>query len=221
MSSEGDANSKAVTRLELGQPVRFLDGPLGSVEDVVIDPGLQRVTHLVVRANELSGSRLVPIDLATKVGSEAEVTLRCTVAEARELPAATEIACSPLTQPAEQPGWDMAIHDVVSMPSNEAGAFVEYVPDPDPQVVIVYDRVPKGEVEIRHESRVTTSDGHAAGHVDGVSIDDGCITQLTIRRGHLWRRSKITIPVTAVARVSHDEVFLRIPKSRLKAFRAA
>ena len=31
--------------------------------------------------------------------------------------------------------------------------------DPDPQVMMGYDRIPKGDVEIRRSSPVTTSDG--------------------------------------------------------------
>ena len=38
---------------------------------------------------------------------------------------------------------------------------------------VVYDRVPKGEVEVRRASRVMASDGDYLGDVDGFLVDDG------------------------------------------------
>ena len=39
--------------------------------------------------------------------------------------------------------------------------------DPDPHVMLAYDRIPKHEVEIRRSSAVISTDGHHLGHVEG------------------------------------------------------
>ena len=52
---------------------------------------------------------------------------------------------------------------------------------------MTYDRVPKGEVEIRRSSAVTSADGHDLGQVDGFLVDgEAHITHFILERGHLW-----------------------------------
>ena len=76
-------------------------------------------------------------------------------------------------------------------------------------VVLSYDRVPKGEVEIRRASAVTSSNGEHLGHVDGFVVDgDGYIAHLVLEHGHLWGKREIAIPIGAVARTQSDEVVL-------------
>ena len=56
----------------------------------------------------------------------------------------------------------------------------------DAHMSITHDRIPKGEVEIRRASEVTSSDGHRLGHVDGFLVDDeDRITHLVLAHGHL------------------------------------
>ena len=63
-------------------------------------------------------------------------------------------------------------------------------------VTVRYDRIPKGEVELRRASAVHSSDGHHLGHVDGFVVDDQeHITHIVLERGHLWGKREIAIPV--------------------------
>ena len=71
----------------------------------------------------------------------------------------------------------------------------------DPHVTVTYDRIPKGEVEIRRASEVASADGHQLGKVDGFLVDDDdAITHFVLERGHLWGRREVTIPINAVER---------------------
>ena len=80
---------------------------------------------------------------------------------------------------------------------------------------IIYDRIPKGEVEIRRASAVTSADGHHLGHVDGFVVDGEQITHLVLERGHLWGRREITIPIGAVEKVETHAVTLGLSKDEV------
>lgn len=209
-------NPAPTGRLKFGSPVRCLDGAFGALQDLVVNPEDNRVTHLVVEPRHVAGgSRLVPIERA-RCGSS-DISILCTVEEATVLPRVQEVQyLRPGELPVEDADSDIGVQDVYLMPYHEAGAFVDLMPDPDPDVVMSYDRVPKGMVEIRHLSPVTTSDGHELGLLEGVCVEVGRITHLILRRRHLWRRHELTIPVGDVARMSMDEVTLRLSKAQLE-----
>ena len=61
----------------------------------------------------------------------------------------------------------------------------------DSNVTMYYDRVPKGEVEVRRASAVISADDHSLGEVDGFVVDaDEHITHFVLERGHLWGRKE-------------------------------
>ena len=97
------------------------------------------------------------------------------------------------------------MEDVLALPYYAglgfAGSDTSPYPDQlDPNVSLFYDRVPKGEVEVRRASVVISADGHSLGEVDGFVIDaDEHITHFVLERGHLWGRKEVTIPIGAVA----------------------
>jgi uncharacterized protein YrrD len=79
-----------------------------------------------------------------------------------------------------------------------------------------YDRIPKGDVEIRRASPVTSSDEHHLGHVDGFVVDgEGQITHLVLEHGHLWGKREVVIPIGAVASVGTDSVVLSLSKDEV------
>jgi hypothetical protein len=85
-------------------------------------------------------------------------------------------------------------------------------------LVGMYDRVPKGEVEVRRASAVISADGHSLGEVDGFVVDaDEQITHFVLERGHLWGRQEVTIPIGAVARVESDAVHIALSKDEVGA----
>ena len=82
---------------------------------------------------------------------------------------------------------------------------------------VSYDRIPKGEVEVRGATEVTAADGAFLGRLDGVVVEaDGSITTLILERGHLWGRHRVEIPVSAVAQFETDGVSLALSKSEVK-----
>jgi sporulation protein YlmC with PRC-barrel domain len=213
-------------RLDLGSPVRCTDDAFGELADVVIDPQTRRVTHLVVQPHHRNEqARLVPIERA-QAGetSDATISLDCTVAQMNEFELVRESAYLRLGEvPVEDPDWDVGIEEPLALPPPTGmGAFDTGSMDIDPHVMLSYDRIPMGEVEIRRASSVTSADGHHLGHVDGFVLDsEQQIAHLVLEHGHLWGRREVVIPVSAVARVDTDEVVLTLSKDEVGALPSA
>jgi sporulation protein YlmC with PRC-barrel domain len=213
-------------RLDLGSPVRCTDDAFGELADVVIDPQTRRVTHLVVQPHHRNEqARLVPIERA-QAGetSDATISLDCTVAQMNEFELVRESAYLRLGEvPVEDPDWDVGIEEPLALPSPTGmGAFDTGSVDIDPHVMLSYDRIPMGEVEIRRASSVTSADEHHLGHVDGFVLDsEQQIAHLVLEHGHLWGRREVVIPVSAVARVDTDEVVLTLSKDEVGALPSA
>ncbi len=217
-------------RLEIGNRVRCTDGVYGELADIVIDPLEKRVTHLVVQPEQGEGeARLVPIQLAKgRDDEQREIELECTLDEAQGFESVHEAAYLRLGEnPAEDPDWDVGVEDVLAMPYYAGpvgpypGEFTSGVTKLPSQVTMYYDRVPKGEVEVRRQSAVISADGHSLGEVDGFVVDaDEHITHFVLERGHLWGRKEVTIPIGAVARVESDAVHVALSKDEVGALPA-
>jgi uncharacterized protein YrrD len=208
-------------RLDLGCPVRCTDDAFGELADVVIDPTTRRVTHLVVQPRKTDPARLVPIERA-RGGEEADgtIVLDGTVAEIGQLEPVREAAYLRLGEfPVEDPDWEVGIEEMLAQPYYQGLDAVGAEPIAyDDHVMWQYDRIPKGDVEIRRASPVTSADRHHLGHVDGFLVDSqDHIGHLVLEHGHLWGKREVVIPIGAVARVETDAVVLTLSKDEVGA----
>jgi sporulation protein YlmC with PRC-barrel domain len=212
----------SLSRLELGTPVACSDGPFGSLGDVVIDPVKKRVTHLVVEpSGELGLARLVPIDLADG-GDKDGIALRCTSEAVAKFPTVHEAAYIRTTDfPVGDPDWDVGVQDVLAMPYYSSGDFGVYTGLDESPIEVAYDRVPKGEVEIRRKSVVLSADDHHLGEVEAFLCEGDEITHLVLEGGHLWGKRDVTIPIGAVQSVETDSVTLKLSKDEVGKLPAA
>jgi sporulation protein YlmC with PRC-barrel domain len=207
-------------RLELGAPVYGVDGELGVLADLVVDPRLRRVTHLVVEPRHHSAlARLVPIERAIHEDvSDGRLSLLCSANELRQLPEVHELAYGRLADfPVEDPDWEVGIAEVLALPAEDIpGLGPEPAVTPPP--ALIYDRIPKGEVELRRGSPVLAADGRRVGRVAELVAGEGDrITALVLRRHWFQRPRRLTIPAGAVARVETDALRLRVTKRELRA----
>ena len=197
----------------------------GELADIVIDPLEKRVTHLVIQPQQDDRQRrLVPIQLAKgRDDEQREIELECTLDEAHRFESVNEVAYLRLGEsPAEDPDWDVGVENVLAMPyygSVDVGN--PYPGEFESHATVYYDRVPKGEVEVRRASAVISADGHSLGEVDGFVVDaDEHITHVVLEHGHLWGRKEVTIPIGAVARIESDEVHVTLTKDEVGALPA-
>ena len=206
-------------RLELGKQVRSADREVvGELADVIVDPIEKRVTHLVVKPHHRAdeGQHLVPIEQAAPGDDGGEISLRCSAEEVRQLPNAQDFAYLRVGEaPVSDPEWDVGIKEVLALPYYDGGLGGGLAGGYEEQVGVVYDRIPKGEVEIRRASSVTSADGHHLGEVDGFLVDGDHITHFVLERGHLWGRREVTIPINLVTSIDPDAVTIGLSKDEV------
>jgi sporulation protein YlmC with PRC-barrel domain len=206
-------------KLELGTSIRCADGATRELVDVVIDSSSSRVTHLVIQpAQHAEDARLVPISLASRAeDGESEISLNCGAADLERFdPVHKFEILGAGERPNEDPKWDVGVEDIVVAPNYAPTAFGDYGGSLDSDVTISYDRVPKGEIELRHASSVYSADGHHLGSVDAVVVDDGDrLTHLLLERGHLWWKLDVALPASAISKFESDMLTLGLTKREL------
>jgi sporulation protein YlmC with PRC-barrel domain len=205
-------------RLELGRSVKLADGATQQLVDVVIDSGSKSVTHLVVQPRDHGeDARLVPVGLADKQGGGAELSLRCTAKDLEHFDLVHEFKVLHAGErPDEDPKWDVGVEDIVVTPTYAPTAFGEYGGALDSEVTVSYDRVPKGEIELRRASSVYSADGHHLGSLDGVVVGDRDeLTDVLFQRGHLWWKREVAVPADAISKFESDMVTLGLKKDEL------
>ena len=206
--------------LKLGTPVRCGDEDVGSVTDVVIEPATRRLTHVVVETEE-NGTRLVPVEHVADGGEAAEMTLTCSVDELMALDPVRQFAFLQLDEfPEGDEKSDVGVEDVRSVPYGEPGQFGDYAGEFDSMVSLSYDRIPKGEAELRRASDVVSADGHRLGHVEGFVVETGTVTHIVLERGHLWGTRDVTIPIESVGAIETDTVTVTLSKDEVGALPA-
>jgi len=200
-----------------GVEVTCSDGVCGDLRCVVIDPVGRVLTHLVVEPKHRQGmARLVPIDLVD--ATVEEIRLRCSRAEFDALEHAEEAHF--LLEADEQMGYGAG--QAVAWPyyglgggmggMGKGGMGIANTPQ-----VVIDDRVPAGEVEVRRGDHVHATDGKI-GRVQGLVIDpkDHHVTHVLLGEGHLWGKKEIAVPIGAVKDVAGDGVRLNITRDEVR-----
>src|SRR3954453_18036922 len=202
-------------RLDLGCSVHCTDASFGELADVIVDPISRRVTHLVVEPHGgHHRARVVPIDRARP--ADDGLALDYSIADVEALEPLNESAYLRAGElVVADPEWDIGIQDVLALPVYQELNGMGTAIDPDPHVMISYDRIPKNEVEIRRSSPVFSTGGHHLGHVEGFLIGAGDAADIVLERGHLWGRREVVIPAAAVERVQNDSITLSLTKDEV------
>jgi sporulation protein YlmC with PRC-barrel domain len=193
-------------RLKLGTRARCTDGVVGMISDVVVDPAPRRVTHVVVETGK-NVARLVPIELVGVGAGRNELTLDCTFEELHRYELIRRYAYLEVDEfPQSDDETDVGVEDMIAMPYSGNSEFGDYAGELDTGVSITYDRIPKGEAELRRSSEVVSQDGHHLGHVDGVLVAGIDVTHVVLEHGHFWRKRDVAIPIADVQEIATDRV---------------
>ena len=186
--------------MHLNAHVECLDGRIGRLENIILNPKTEKVTYLVVRGNDLQNTeRLVPERLV-KDASHDTVFLSISKKKFEGMKnfIQEEYIPSNITlYMAEQAGWDMG---------TPAAVFVEH------------EAVPAGGLAVHKGAKVFATDGHA-GKVDDFLVEKktGRITHLILLEGHLWGKKDISVPVNQIDRYEDGNIYLKIDKSGVEA----
>jgi hypothetical protein len=195
----------------LGADVLCTDKESGKLTSLVVRPGDDAVTHLVVEAARKEiPARLVPFDLVdSELSGDTgrQIQLRCSVAEFEWLDPAEATYSYPEDQGTQvRPGTSEAAWPEYAPPGLMGGPGLpaDSGAGQESTVDIVQDRLP-GEEEVARGQHAHAKDGDI-GHVQGIVVDSatGRVTFVLLRAGHLWNRKAVLIPRSAVAAVDAD-----------------
>lgn len=187
--------------IPLNAPVRCSDGQAGRSTCLVIHPANQTVTHLVVTVDG-GQDHLVPIDRIASASPEG-ITLSCSRAELA--------AMEPFTE------TEFVQTELPHLEMHAEGAYMwPYVSPATHVTAQAHERIPPGELAVRRGAEVLASDG-AIGKVSELMIDpeDGHVTHLVLREGHLWGKRDVVVPLALVDGLREGAVHLRASKAEV------
>ncbi|MFI9275607.1 PRC-barrel domain-containing protein [Kitasatospora sp. NPDC052896] len=207
----------APVQYEIGAEVHCPDDTYGHLKRVVIDPQVGRVTHLVVGGRDAT-DRLVPVDLVDERGGDPEhIRLFRDTAAVTQLDPAEETEYLP--GDSEHLGYAPGQWLTVAPMGLSAGSALPFPVGPLPGEAeprtAVHERVPVGEVQIRHGDRVEATDGEI-GRVQGLLVEPQShdVTHVILKEGHLWGRKTVAIPIGEVS-WQGGKVRVRLSKAQL------
>jgi hypothetical protein len=202
---------------KLGADVCCADGECGKLSGLVVSPGDDVVTHLVVaQARRQAPGRLVPrglVDRESPDGAGGQIRLGCTMSEFGTLDPAEATYVYPDTAesqlrpgPSLASGPDYAPPGVMGAPGlpSQPGDKQEFT------VNIIPDQLP-GEAEVSPGQPAHAAD-RDIGHVQGIAVDPdtGRVTSVLLRTGHLLSHKAVLVPRSAVAEVGADGFHLNL-----------
>ena len=208
--------------IPLDAMVVCVNGECGKSSHIIIERNSQQVTHFVVKTSNLLDSHkyLVSIDRVVRTTPES-VALDCTKEELAAMPLFTEMRfLNPITNQYEalENFSDEAIasrssHLMWSDPSMlaDTGADIFSIP-------IEEELIPNGEIAIHRGASVEATDGHI-GRIEEFLVDpkDRHLTHLVLQKGHLWHKKELTLPISAIAKMDEEYIYLNIDKATVKS----
>jgi len=185
--------------IALNAHVECSDGPIGKVENIIVNPAHERVTHLVVRENDVDNTlRLIPEKMIQQ-STKDKITLWASKEKFRKAP-------------------DFLQEEFI--PANimlYLGEGVGDLPATPASVRTLTEDIPTGGMAIHHGAKVYAADGHI-GKVDEFLMEKktGRITHLILKEGHLWGKKEITLPVGAIEKYEEGNVYLKLDKKAVE-----
>ena len=183
--------------------VECTDGHAGFVSTVIVNPVQRALTHIVVQTDK-NTDHTVLLDQVDRTEHDT-VYLNCTVAELEDMQAFTETHYIKATNP------DYSMYQWGAYQSPYVTNIQEnYLP-------VDEEHVPFGELAVHRGTKVSATDG-SVGELEEFIIDakSGKVSHFILRKGHLWGKRDITIPVSAIDHSEGDTVYLNLNKQAIK-----
>ena len=180
---------------------------------VLINPILDRVTHIVVK-EDLPPNTMFVVSVYFVVETIADtIRLRCSKAELEKMDLFVKTRYIKKKVPEMVMGLGGQGYGVGS------SFYMPYVlPE---QTVLVPEKhlqIPLGELAVQRGTRVEATDGYV-GNVDEfvVNPENYQISHLIMREGHLWGKKDIIFPVSAMGEARQDTLFLKLDKHQIES----
>lgn len=208
--------------IPLDATVTCLDGECGKSSHVIIEKNSQQVTHLVVKSSNFLESHkyLVPIQTVLTT-THNSIELCCTKKELAAMPPFTEMRfLNPNTakyEPLENFDGE-AIYESSSYLMWSDPLYLEPLYGDTLTMPMEAELIPDGEIAIHRGASIEATDGHI-GKVEEFLIDpeDKHLTHLVLQEGHFWHKKELTLPISAIARMDEEYIYLKLDKQTVKS----
>lgn len=207
--------------IPIGARVTCTDGDCGKSSHVLMNPITQDVTHVVVGDSSWpdATSRIVPFEHVSETTPDV-IHLRCSRTEVFEMDEFVKVHY--IENAFYDPKSAAVNHPILfhSQCPGDAEAYLLWpyaTPDQEePYVSVKEEQIPPGEMAVCRGAEVHATDG-VVGQVDEFMVDSasGHITHLVLKKGHLWGRQDITVPVSAVHHMEKYRVDLNVDQQAI------
>jgi sporulation protein YlmC with PRC-barrel domain len=201
--------------IPLQAQVECTDGVCGRSVYVLFNPVIDQVTHLVVREDSSPNTEyIVPVDVVSETIADT-IQLRCSKVELEKMDPFIQTRFVEKKVP-YRAGSDGYGSGGYGMGNSYYWPYV--TPEGTVRVSVEDQQIPPGEVAVRRGTRVEATDGYI-GRVDEfvVNPENGHITHLVMREGHLWGQKDVIIPLSAMGDTREDTVFLKLDKHQIES----
>jgi sporulation protein YlmC with PRC-barrel domain len=199
--------------IPLNAQVECTDGVCGRSVYVLINPVIDQVTHLVVKENSSPNTDyIVPVDFVAETIADT-IRLHCSKAELEKMDPFIKTTFIEEQVPDRKYGFGGGVYRMGSY------YYMPYVTSEIAvQVPVEQYQIPPGELSVRRGTRVEAVDGYV-GKVDEfvVNPENGHITHLVMREGHLWGQKDVIVPISAMDDTREDTVFLKLDKHQIES----
>jgi hypothetical protein len=210
----GDTSSRREKmEIPLQAQVESTDGICERSVCVLINPVIDQATHVVVKEDASPNTEyVVPVDFVAETIVDT-IRLRCSQAELEKMEPFIKTAYVEEKAPAIDFGHSNGMYGMGSH------YYLPYVTaDRTVYESVKSQQIPPGELTVWHGTRIEAKDGYA-GHVDEfvVNPENGHITHMVMREGHLWGQKAVIIPLSALSANHDNTVFLKLDKRQIEA----
>ncbi len=201
-----------------GADVKTVDGDkVGTVDQIVVDPSSNKITHVVVEKGFLfTEDRVVPVE-ALRDADDDEIVLKGSVDELETFPEFKETYYISPNRERSNTRWsNWHRTPLFYYPPAGTGYADQYHPYPapvasPPQHKHTVRNIPDSSIVIDEGTKVTAEDGEHAGDVlKAIADADGNITHILISKGFLFTTERL-IPLNWVDTTTEEEIRLFVP----------
>lgn len=204
--------------IPLNVTVFCIDGECGKSSHIIIEQKSQKVTHFVVDSSSFLDSHKYLVDIEQVVNTTHQsIQLICTKEELGMMPPFTEMRFFNSLTSKYEPLKDFSEEAI-----NHSSSYLMWSDRASGEDIfsmpIEEELIPAGEIAVHRGASVEATDGHI-GRVDELIVDpdNQQVTHIVLQEGHLWHKKELTLPISAIARMDEDYIYLKEDKKTVKS----
>lgn len=172
----------------------------GITRHLIVHPQHLSLTHLVIFAGRIE--RLVPVSLISEL-SEIGIHLQCTPNELSKLEPFIETQFADVSLP------DFGLSELSNLYPLSGGPAWTHVP-------LIRYNIPPGAFVISRQTQIVVKNSYRGQFTALIiDLDTHKISDLVLKRGHLWEHKREIVPAAAIERFEGDTIYLNINNADL------